>query len=132
MKITNGFWTVLIVATLVLTFLGCGVSTEEHEKTVAELNTARAELKKANAKIAAMDQTRLTIPKIDPELKNRLDAAQQQARSLGAKVKNLTTENSSLNTKLSELEAMTGDLQKKLNAFQGASKENPLDLFKTR
>ena len=132
MKITNGFWAVLIVAALVLTFLGCGVSTEEHEKTVAELNMARAELKKATAKIAAMDQTRLTIPKIDPELKNRLDAAQQQARSLGAKVKRLTTENSSLNTKLSELEAMTGDLQKKLNAFQGASKENPLDLFKTR
>lgn len=132
MKISNGFWMVFIVSALVLTFLGCGVSTEEHEKTVAELNTARAELNKANAKIDEMGKTLLKIPKIDPELKNKLDAAQQQARSLGAKVKSLTTENSSLNAKLSELEAMAGDLQKQLNAFQGASKESPLDLFKTR
>ena len=132
MKISNGFGAVFIVAALVLTFLGCGISTEEHEKTIAELNTARTELKKANAKIAEMGKTLLKIPKIDPELKNRLDAAQQQARNLGAKVKSLATENSNLNAKLSQLEAMTSDLQKKLNAFQGASKESPLDLFKTR
>jgi len=132
MKISNGFWTLFIVTTLVLTFLGCGVSTEEYEKTVAELNTAKAELKKSNTKIAVMEKTLLKIPKIDPELKNKLDAAQQQARSLGAKVKSLTTENGKLNTKLSELEALANDLHKQLNAFQGASKESPLDLFKTR
>ena len=132
MKISNGFWAVSIAAVLMLTFLGCGVSKEEHEKTVAELNSAKAELKNANAKIDEMGKTLLNIPKIDPELKSRLDAAQQQARSLGAKVKSLTTENGRLNAKLSELEAKVNDLLKQLSAFQGASKESPLDLFKTR
>jgi len=123
---------ILFVIFIAFALSGCGVSKDEHEKTVTELQKTKAELEKANAKIAKLEKTLAGTPKIDTGITDKLRSAQQKAIDLGAKVKSLTAENSVLNRNLEKLKAMFADLQKKLPSLQGRGEGSPLDLLKKR
>ena len=93
---------VLTVALLgVLLISGCGVSKDEHEKTVAELQQAKAELEQTKAKLAEID-TLMEASKIDTKILEKLRSAQQKAGELSSKVKDLTIENEKLKKELAE------------------------------
>lgn len=98
----------LVVLTVALfsVFLisGCGVSKDEHEKTVAELQQAKAELEQAKAKLAEID-TLMEESKIDTKILEKLRSAQQKAGELSTKVKDLTIENERLKKELAEKKA---------------------------
>jgi predicted RNA-binding protein with PIN domain len=94
---------VLTVAVLtVLVISGCGVSKDEHEKTVAELQQTKVELEQAKAKIAETDKL-MELSKIDTEILTKLRSAQQKAGDLSAKVKELTIENEQLKKALADM-----------------------------
>ncbi len=94
---------VLTVAVLtVLVISGCGVSKDEHEKTVAELQQTKVELEQAKAKIAEIDKL-MELSKIDTEILTKLRSAQQKAGDLSAKVKELTIENEQLKKALADI-----------------------------
>jgi GTPase involved in cell partitioning and DNA repair len=94
---------VLTVAVLtVLVISGCGVSKDEHEKTVAELQQAKVELEQAKAKIAEIDKL-MELSKIDTEILTKLRSAQQKTGDLSAKVKELTIENEQLKKALADI-----------------------------
>jgi predicted RNA-binding protein with PIN domain len=96
---------VLTVAVLtVLVISGCGVSKDEHEKTVAELQQTKVELEQAKAKIAEIDKL-MELSKIDTEILAKLRSAQQKAGDLSAKVKELTIENEQLKKALADMKA---------------------------
>ncbi len=96
---------VLTVAVLtVLVISGCGVSKDEHEKTVAELQQTKVELEQAKAKIAEIDKL-MELSKIDTEILTKLRSAQQKAGDLSAKVKELTIENEQLRKTLADIKA---------------------------
>lgn len=96
---------VLTVAVLtVLVISGCGVSKDEHEKTVAELQQTKVELEQAKAKIAETDKL-MELSKIDTEILTKLRSAQQKAGDLSAKVKELTIENERLRKALADMKA---------------------------
>jgi chromosome segregation protein len=120
-----------MVSMAVFSLAGCGVSKEEHEKTVSELNETRAMLEKANARVAEMEKSILNIPKIDPNLKDKLQAAEQRVGDLTQQVKKFTVENKDLNSQLSKYRSTISDLENQLKAFQEQSKNLPLDMFKT-
>lgn len=125
----------IILSTIfvVFTLIGCGVSKDEHEKTVAELAKTKAELEKANLKIAEMEKSVLNIPKINTaDIQGQLQAAEKKARELSATVKSLTLENNALTDQMSKLKGTISDLEKKIQAFQQPSKDLPLDMFKNR
>ncbi|MFC1868679.1 hypothetical protein ACFL0H_11170 [Thermodesulfobacteriota bacterium] len=125
---------VAILLTVVLAFFvvsACGVSKDEHQRTLAELEKTKTELTQAKAKIAGMEKA-IKIPKIDTSIMEKLRSAQQKAGDLSAKVKSLTGENETLNENLAKLKKMMGDLQEKLKAFQGKTGGLPLDMFKNR
>ncbi len=61
------FLTFFFVTLAIIALAGCGVSKEEHEKTVAELSKTKADLAQANSKTA--------------ELEKSLSGAQAQAKS---------------------------------------------------
>lgn len=121
-----------VIGMTVFSLIGCGISKEEHEKTVSELNETKALLEKANARIAEMEKSILNIPKIDPDLKAKLQAAEQRVGDLGNQVKKFTLENENLKDQISKYTATISDLENKLKAFQEQSKNLPLDMFKTR
>jgi len=135
---------ILFVIFIAFALSGCGVSKDEHEKTVTELQKTKAELEKANAKIAKLELEKANAkiaklekalagtPKIDAGITDKLRSARQKAIDLGAKVKNLTAENSVLNKNLEKLKAMFADLQKKIQSFQAQGTGSPLDLLKKR
>lgn len=96
---------VLTVAVLtVLVISGCGVSKDEHEKTVAELQQTKVELEQAKAKIAEIDKL-MELSKIDTEILTKLRSAQQKAGDLSSKVKELTIENEQLRKALADMKA---------------------------
>ena len=96
---------VLTVAVLtVLVISGCGVSKDEHEKTVAELQQTKVELEQAKAKIAEIDKL-MELSNIDTEILTKLRSAQQKAGDLSSKVKELTIENEQLRKALADMKA---------------------------
>jgi len=96
---------VLTVAVLtVLVISGCGVSKDEHEKTVAELQQTKVELEQAKAKIAEIDKL-MELSKIDTEILTKLRSAQQKAGDLSSKVKELTIDNEQLRKALADMKA---------------------------
>ena len=121
-----------IMSTAVFYLAACGVGKEEHEKTVSELNETKALLEKANARIAEMEKSILDIPKIDPNLQDKLRAAEQRVGDLSNQVKKFTLENQNLNGQIYKYKTTISDLENKLKAFQEQSKNLPLDMFKTR
>ena len=114
------FLTFFFVTLAIIALAGCGVSKEEHEKTVAELNKTKADLAQANSKTA--------------ELGKSLSGAQAQAKSetseLRAKVESLTRENASLQSTLEKLKTEYAEIQKKIEAMQKPSKSSPAGLPK--
>jgi len=111
---------VIIIFSLAL--FGCGVSKEEHEKTLAELEKTKAELKQAQTKIAELSGT----GKSDTGLKDKLSEAQKKASDLTGKLKSATLENSALKDKIEKLKELLKNLQEKVG---GAL---PTDLMKKR
>ena len=132
MRKVKKFLTLFIFSMAVFSLAGCGVSKTEHEKTVSELNETKALLEKANARIAEMEKSILNIPKIDPNLKDKLRAAEQRVGDLTQQVKKFTLENKDLNSQLSKYRSTISDLENQLKALQEQSKNLPLDMFKTR
>lgn len=112
-------------------FSACGVSKDEHQKALAELEKIKAELTQAKAKIVEMEKA-VKIPKIDANIMEKLRSAEEKAGDLSAKVKSLISENETLNENLAKVKAMMGDLQEKLKAFQGKTGGLPLDMLKNR
>jgi outer membrane murein-binding lipoprotein Lpp len=88
----------------VLAISGCGVSKDKHEKTVAELQQAKAELEQTKSKLAEID-TLMEASKIDTKILEKLRSAQQKAGELSVKVKDLTIENEKLKKELAEMKA---------------------------
>ena len=96
---------VLTVAVLTLLVIsGCGVSKDEHGKTVTELQQTKVELEQAKAKIAEIDKL-MELSKIDTEILTKLRSAQQKAGDLSSKVKELTIENEQLRKALADMKA---------------------------
>ncbi len=88
----------------VLAISGCGVSKDEHEKTVAELQQAKAELEQIKSKLTEIDKI-MEDSKIDTKILEKLRSAQQKAGELSLKVKDLTIENEKLKKELAEMKA---------------------------
>jgi septal ring factor EnvC (AmiA/AmiB activator) len=88
----------------VLAISGCGVSKDEHEKTVAELQQAKAELEQTKSKLTEIDKI-MGDSKIDTKILEKLRSAQQKAGDLSLKVKDLTIENEKLKKELAEMKA---------------------------
>ena len=116
------------VTLVIVALVGCGVSEEEHEKTLAELDKVKAELAQANAKIAEMEKSEVA----DTGMQDKLAAAQKAANNLRAKVKSLTGENANLQNMLKKLKAQYAEIQKKLEGLQSPIKELPAVLPKKR
>jgi peptidoglycan hydrolase CwlO-like protein len=114
------FLTCFFVTLAIIALAGCGVSKEDHEKTVAELSKTKADLAQANSKTA--------------ELEKSLGLAQAQAKSetsdLRAKVESLTSENANLQSTLEKLKTEYAEIQKKIEGMQKPSKSSPAGLPK--
>ena len=99
--------TCIFVVFALIALVGCGVSKEDHEKVVSDLNKTKADLEKskadldkakadltqANSKAAALEKS-LNEAKGQSEAK--VAAAQTQAGDLQSKVDSLTKENADL------------------------------------
>ena len=106
--------TMLAVAGLVICFIGCGISKEEHEKTVseiektkvkldrmkAELKETRARLDQANTKSADMEKT---LTKTRNQLKIALKKHKREKQVLKAALAAARNELAYLRQKLEEL-----------------------------
>jgi predicted nuclease with TOPRIM domain len=137
MKALKGVLTFFCVTLAVIALVGCGVSKEEHEKTVSELNKTKADLAQARTKMADVEkslseaqaqlksQAKTPSPAespavaekpgtVDTGMQDKLAAAQKETSDLRAKVESLTGENANLKGMLDKLKAEYVDIQKKL------------------
>jgi chromosome segregation ATPase len=137
MKACKTLLMLLAVLAATVALIGCGVNKDEHEKAVSELNTTKAALEQANAKIARLETSLKEAPAamekptaIDSGMQEKLASAQQEASDLRGKVASLTNENSRLQGQLENLKAQLSDLQKKFEGLQSPSKEVPSDILK--
>jgi hypothetical protein len=126
---------VLVVFALVA-LVGCGVSKEDHEKVVsdlnktkadldkstAELNKAKADLAQANSKAAALEKS---LNEAKGQTEEKVATAQKQAGDLQAKLDSLTKENAELESMLDKLKAQLAELQKKVGGTQVPAKNLP-------
>ena len=140
----------ILVTFGIIALISCGVSKEDHEKTVSELNKTKAELAQANTKMADMEkslneaQAQLKSQagkpspaekpavaekpgKVDTGTQDKLAASQKEATDCRAKVETLTKENSNLKALLDKLKAEMAEVQKKLG---GATQQLPSGLPK--
>jgi chromosome segregation ATPase len=135
----------MVLMGLVTAFFGCGVSDDEYQKVVAELNGAKDQLSKANDRIAQLEdslqeaQAKIgveepigmeTVTEAATGVQEKLAAAQQEAADLRAKVESLTDENSSLKGMLDKLKAQVSELEGKLKELKIPSGNTGLDLLK--
>lgn len=161
MKNFKRFMMVMIVTVFSVALVGCGVSKEEHDKTVSELNKTKSELAQANARLAEMDKqlneakTQLESAAKAPEtieeksevvekpltedkgMQDKLAVFEKEALDLREQVKSLTSENSRLNELLETLKAQLSALKQKLGGLQTPStslpsKELPADIVKKK
>ncbi len=95
----------ILTSFAVLTFFAvpaCGVSQDEYEEVMSELEKTRVELEQANLRIAELEQS-LEFSKMGTDIIEKLKSAQQKAVNLSAKVKDLTIENERLKKELSDM-----------------------------
>jgi chromosome segregation ATPase len=139
------------VSIALFSLVGCGISKEEHEKAIAELDRTKAELEQANAKIADLEQSlseglakikgEVQKPEViekepgkaeagSEEMLKKLASAEQEASELRAKVESLTGENSRLQDLLEKLKVQFAELQKKFEGLKSPSQDLPADLMK--
>jgi len=100
----RGFAVLTLTLLGVIAISGCGVSKDEHEKTVVELQQTKVELDQAKAKLAEIDRA-MEASKIDTKILEKLRSAQQKAGELSARVKDLTIENEQLKKELAKMKA---------------------------
>ena len=94
----------MVVVLTLIVISGCGVSKDEHQKIVTELQQTKVELEQAKAKLAEIDKA-LEDSKIDTKILEKLRSAQQKAGDLSTRVKELTTENEQLKKEMAEMKA---------------------------
>jgi len=137
MKTLKRVFTFFFAALAITALAGCGVSKEDHEKTVSELSKTKEELAQTKAKMAEMEkslnaaQAQLksqakkpspaeapTVEKkpetADKGMQEKLAATQKETDDLRAKVASLTGENNSLKSMLDKIKGEYAELQKKL------------------
>jgi predicted nucleic acid-binding Zn-ribbon protein len=137
MNASNKVLMSILVTFAIIALAGCGVSKEEHEKAVSELNKTKAELAQAETKMADMakslNEARAQLKRqakesspaekpaaaekpgtVDTGMQDKLAAAQKEATDLRAKVESLTGENANLKGMLDKLKAEYAEIQKKL------------------
>ena len=129
--------TSILVTLGIIALVGCGVSKEEHEKAVSELNKTKADLAQAKTKMAEMERSlneaRAQLksqaqepstkenpaaaekpPAADIGMQAKLVASEKEVADLSAKVKTLTGENANLQSMLEKLKSEYAEIQKKL------------------
>ena len=129
--------TCVFVVFALIGLVGCGVSKDDHEKVVsdlnktkadlekskADLNKAKADLAQANSKVAALEKS---VNDAKGQSDEEVAAAQKQAGDLQAKVESLTKENADLQGMLEKLNAQIAEVQKKVGgAVQAPAKNLP-------
>jgi peptidoglycan hydrolase CwlO-like protein len=125
------------VGIIALVSCGSGVSKEDYDKTVGELNKTKADLAQAQTKITEMEkslseaQAQLKSQPKEPSpaekpaavekpaaaetgMQDKLAASEKEAADLRAKVQSLTSENANLQGMLEKLKAEYAELQKKV------------------
>ena len=131
----------ILVTLGIIALVGCGVSKQDYEKAVSELNKTKAELAQATTKIADMEkalneaqaQLKSQPGKPSPAEKPAVAekpgtvASQKEGADCQAKVDSLTKENASLKALIDKLKAEYAELQKKLG---GATQQLPSGLPK--
>ena len=154
MKAFRQALTSIFVVLAIIAFVGCGVSKEEHEKAISQINKAKAELEKtvaelskskadlaqAMSKVADMEKSlsdaqaqpkiAANEPAADTGTQEKLAAAQKEANELRAKVESLTGENANLQSMLEKVKAQSAEIQKKLEGAQMPTKQLPAGLPK--
>ena len=133
----------MAMAGLMMALNGCGISEDEHQKVVSELNQTKSLLDKANAKIAQLEKsvtatqdqgkTGVKMPEgVDSGLKEKLATAQEEANNLRSKVESLTKANIDLKGLLEQLKEKLAQIESKLKGLQGSSGSLGSDLMKKR
>jgi DNA repair exonuclease SbcCD ATPase subunit len=138
----------ILVTLGIIALVSCGVSKEEHEKAVSELNKTKAELAQAKTKMADMEKSlseaqaqlksqaeKAAVAEkpaaVDTGTQDKLAAAQKEATDLRAKVESLTGENANLKGMLDKLKAEYAQIQKKLGGgVQAPTQQLPAGLPK--
>jgi peptidoglycan hydrolase CwlO-like protein len=105
---------------------GCGVSKDEHEKTVTELNKIKAELEQAKKKLSEFSGTGSS----DAGIAEKLRAAQEKAGDLSEKLKTAALENTELKKKMGQMQSLIDQLKQKLKDLQDKAKGLSGDLLK--
>lgn len=148
MKPLRQIFILIAVALVSVALIGCGGGKEDYEKTVSELNSTKAELAQANARIAELEKSLkaraelqgamkkpevvIKTAAVDKAMKDKLAAAQKEATDLRTKVASLTSENNRLQGLLEKMKAQVADLQNKLGGMQAPTTGSPTDLLKKR
>lgn len=120
----RGFYFLLVVF-LIITISGCGVSEDEHEQILAELEKTKAELSQALSKIEELTGA----DKAGSNIEGKLRQAQEKAGELAAKLKDMTSQNSELKARIDKMQEMIEDFQQQLGAVTDKTKGLPKDLF---
>jgi len=134
-KFGQGLTCVFVVVALIA-LVGCGVSKEDHEKVVSDLNKTKADLDKskadlskaqadlaqANSKAAALEKS---LNEAKGQSEEKVAAAQKQTGDLQAKVDTLSKEKTDLEGMLEKLKTQLADLQKKAGGAQAPAKKVP-------
>lgn len=120
---------VLVFFSLVI--LGCGVSTEEHEKTLSELNRVTIELQQARAEIADL-KAQLAAERAGDGFEKQYREARERLGELAASFQSVTRENAALKGEMDKLQALIADLQDQVRLFQEKAKDLPADLLRRR
>jgi septal ring factor EnvC (AmiA/AmiB activator) len=97
---------VLICLSILIMFAvsACGVSENEYEGLVAELEKTKVELEQAKSRIAELEES-LELSKMGTDIMEKLKSAQQKAVNLSSKVKELAIENERLKKELAEIKS---------------------------
>jgi septal ring factor EnvC (AmiA/AmiB activator) len=97
---------ILISLSILIIFAvsACGVSENEYEGVVAELEKTKVELEQARLRIAELEGS-LELSKMGTDIMEKLKSAQQKAVNLSSKVKDLAIENERLKKELAEIKA---------------------------
>jgi len=131
---------------MVIAFVGCGVSQEDHDKAVSELNETKSALAESKAKHAEKEKAlkqakaqlesaakaletkeerfkvleKTAVVGVDKAMKETLAAFEKEATDLKAQVRTLTGENSRLQQLLENLKAQFVELKQKLGGLQSS------------
>jgi septal ring factor EnvC (AmiA/AmiB activator) len=104
MKKRGGLVLICLSILIMLAVSACGVSENEYEGLVAELEKTKVELEQAKSRIAELEES-LGLSKMGNDIMEKLKSAQQKAVNLSSKVKELAIENERLKKELAEIKS---------------------------